>query len=410
MAGLKLSIHSAPNPAWWPQGASFAADFSSNRYMVFGRAVRAEDILDFSRPTPKYAQDAAGDWHRFDAGVMARTCRGILLECAASEYVPRNTILGELPATGPGAIVSGWSLFGGEPGSVHLLAEQRVRNVQTQPFRLLGGASPVGLGTTALSHLAGQPYTLSLYARRAPGAPPADLAWHSPLGTGTAPIVVPAASLGASWERYDLTVTAPTTGASPLILAVAADAPAGGAVEWALPMLRDTGATSFISSLGAGGGRATDFLQVPTEAIGLTPQQGTVIVRNTWGAIIPYNRAIDISDGGTDNRINIERVGGTSGFQATLRSGGEIVGVTEALTGFDDGEYHVQGVSWSGEIGLRLTADASGEMITGDVTMPQSFSMLKIGGGAGDDVNRVPNGYIGVVWSYDALPPTTSES
>ncbi|MBB4053779.1 hypothetical protein GGR20_003441 [Devosia subaequoris] len=400
MPGVKLTSGRAAGPIWWPQGASFAADFCSNRYMVFGRQVRAEDILEFSRPTPKFAQDAAGDWQRFAPHAMARTSRGVLLECAASEYVPRNTILGETPATGPGAAVAGWSVVGGDPSQAQLLPEQLVKGIRTQPFRLSAGGGLCGLATIALPHVSAQAYTLSLYARCPPGAQPADLCWQSPLGAAEEPPIAAATELGSAWKRFDLTVTAPDTGSSPLVLAIPASAPSGSAIDWALPMLRDTGATSFIESLGAGSGRAADSLQVPTDAIGLTPQQGTVIVRNSWGAIIPYNRAIDISDGGTDNRINIERVGSTGTFQATLRSGGEIVGVTEALGGFDDGEYHVQGVSWASDnqflflSDLALRSDHSSRQL-------EEMSVLSLGRGANEaDENRTPNGYFAKVTAY----------
>jgi hypothetical protein len=77
--GLTLATRS---PQWWPQGASYAADFTSDRYMRNGSEIAASQAYTLTRASTKYAADANGNFQLFSVDEPARTARGLSVEAA----------------------------------------------------------------------------------------------------------------------------------------------------------------------------------------------------------------------------------------------------------------------------------------------------------------------------------------
>src|SRR5690606_23621572 len=117
MLGIGLSPLRTHPGRWWPEGAVYAADFVSNRYMRNGVEIPAAAAFSFSRASGKVAPDRAGAWHSFPPDVPARTNRGLLLEGAETYYPTNAAFAGLVPGTigAGGALATGWecSIGGG---------------------------------------------------------------------------------------------------------------------------------------------------------------------------------------------------------------------------------------------------------------------------------------------------------
>ncbi|WP_157969950.1 hypothetical protein [Pelagibacterium sediminicola] len=92
---------------WWDEGAGFAADFVSNRYMRGGVEIAADAAFSLARPSARYARDIAGRWREFGPDEAGRTNKGLLIE-PAETYHPVNSALEG--AAVDGALPTGWSL------------------------------------------------------------------------------------------------------------------------------------------------------------------------------------------------------------------------------------------------------------------------------------------------------------
>lgn len=92
MTGIAIgtALRLAP-AAWWPAGASWAADFIGDRYMLDGTAVPASAAFSFARASTKYAARADGLLVPFAANMPARTDLGLLLEPAATNLCTWST-------------------------------------------------------------------------------------------------------------------------------------------------------------------------------------------------------------------------------------------------------------------------------------------------------------------------------
>lgn len=167
MSGIGLCAATRP-PRWWPEGAAFAADFVSNRYMREGIEVAASEVFSFARPSAKRARDVSDQWFGFGAGEPARTNRGLLLE-AEETYHPVNSALEG--ALAGGSMPSGWSLSSGADISITAV---EILTHDGLPFIVLdivvdntSGPSTVGRGLKfcSLPTVQNEFWTMGLYTQ-----------------------------------------------------------------------------------------------------------------------------------------------------------------------------------------------------------------------------------------------------
>lgn len=163
--GLCAATRSA---RWWPQGAAFAADFVSNRYMREGIEVAAGEALSFVRPSVKCVRDVSGQWRSFGAGQPGRTNRGLLIE-AEEIYHPVNSALAGASADGP--MPTGWAPPSGADTSVTVVETGTHDGLPLIVFDLLidnaSGPSTVGRGLKfcSLPTVQNDFWTMGLYAQ-----------------------------------------------------------------------------------------------------------------------------------------------------------------------------------------------------------------------------------------------------
>jgi len=84
MVSINLSIGRTVRAAWWPAGATWAADFATGRYMVAGSPVTADAAFTLLRASAKLAPDSTGRLTSFASNLPALTDLGLLLEPAAT--------------------------------------------------------------------------------------------------------------------------------------------------------------------------------------------------------------------------------------------------------------------------------------------------------------------------------------
>lgn len=253
--------------SWLHAGAIADIDFANDRAFIGGvyyhsiAALMGSAHASFSRPSVKWLRGADGDYSSFADNVLAWDERGALLEESAIELVPRNQILGEVPASGaPALATSGWGQVGGATGFAALSAEQNVLGITTQPQVINGGDAAGYQGwktSSGLAYAAGD-YTLSIAARRAPGKSAFDLYWYSPVGNAGAHLLAPSAALNDDWQIFELTQTATGSGSAACQIIKTSVFDTNFGVEFTLPMLRAGAASSPILTVGAGGSRAAD--------------------------------------------------------------------------------------------------------------------------------------------------------
>ncbi len=111
MHQISISPTSARTARWWPDGAVYAADFVSNRFMRDQQEVLAPTAFSLARASTKLARDAAGRWHSFASNQAAQTNKGVTVE-AAETYYPANSALAgaSIGIVGSGgALPTGWT-------------------------------------------------------------------------------------------------------------------------------------------------------------------------------------------------------------------------------------------------------------------------------------------------------------
>lgn len=113
---IGLSALRQPRPAWWPEGASFAADFVAHRYMKGGTSISEAGAYSVSRDTKRLANSASGHWNEFAANVPARTDLGLNILAAGVNGIRNSTMVGALVGT-PGTLPTHWTFSGGAAGA-----------------------------------------------------------------------------------------------------------------------------------------------------------------------------------------------------------------------------------------------------------------------------------------------------
>jgi hypothetical protein len=84
---IGLNLWTAAPGIWWPDGASYAADFAADRYMRDGEAVAAGAAYGVARASSRYAADGGGSFVAFGPDVAARTDCGLSVEPASSNIL-----------------------------------------------------------------------------------------------------------------------------------------------------------------------------------------------------------------------------------------------------------------------------------------------------------------------------------
>jgi hypothetical protein len=118
--GLTLALGASPNPAWWPAGAIYAADFVNNRYMRDGRNVAPEEAYSLERSTPALMQDRTGLWREFGPHTLRRINGiGAMLESATTNVIghPRAIENWNIRGTAAVSIESMVARADGTPGA-----------------------------------------------------------------------------------------------------------------------------------------------------------------------------------------------------------------------------------------------------------------------------------------------------
>jgi hypothetical protein len=252
---------------WHFANALVDIDFARNRAFFDGIYFNSvSDLISsanasFSRASHKWFEAANGDHFLFPANTPARDARGILLENAATELIPRNHITGETPAVGAGALaISGWGQVGGATGFAEILPEQDVLGISTQPQAVNGGDAAGYQGWKTASTLPHTPgdYTLSIAARRAAGKTACDIFWYAPVGLSGAHLIASAAELTDEWQIFSLSQTAIASGSATCQIIKTQQLDASYGVEFALPMLREGPASSPVLTTGTSISHAAD--------------------------------------------------------------------------------------------------------------------------------------------------------
>ncbi|HTO28110.1 MAG TPA: hypothetical protein VL017_05925 [Devosia sp.] len=91
MLGLAITSQAARQRAWWPSGASFAADFINRRAMSNGVQLPLSAVLTVGRASVKRARSSTGYWTIFAPDEPAITDLGMLIEPEATNLIINNT-------------------------------------------------------------------------------------------------------------------------------------------------------------------------------------------------------------------------------------------------------------------------------------------------------------------------------
>lgn len=176
MAKIGLGLRPPDSGQWWPQGATYAADFKGRRYMRGGVSASAAEAFDFARSSVRYARDSEGAYHHFAAGAPAITDAGLSLEPASVELL-RNTSFagavagqiggsGQMPTSGWTAPSAGLTVTVGLPGTVSGLPAIDLR-LQGTPS---GNAFLQFETNTQVAAAQGETFTLSAHCYMVAGA------------------------------------------------------------------------------------------------------------------------------------------------------------------------------------------------------------------------------------------------
>ncbi|QJR17243.1 phage head spike fiber domain-containing protein [Pelagibacterium halotolerans] len=93
-----MGLRPAGPAKWWPDGAQFAADFISRRFMSLQRPCALEEVLDFARPSPATAMNAQGQCLVFAPDAARLTADGLLIEAEATNVLRKSSGLADSSA------------------------------------------------------------------------------------------------------------------------------------------------------------------------------------------------------------------------------------------------------------------------------------------------------------------------
>lgn len=267
---------SEPEPEWILPGAAVDLDFAGDRY--HGGELSA--LVTCSRATAGFAENAAGQLVSFPADTLRRTGKGLLIEDARTNLVPRSQEFG-----------TGWTPGSGDSVSADAAAAP---DATMSADKLVESAASAihSIQSPNMSFASGQSYAVSVYAKAAgrvwlriqmgSGAAFAanTQAWFNVQtgSTGTVGVGATAAAiaaLGGGWFRCILFVTAIGTGTAPLILRMAIADNGGsylgdgssGVFLWGAQIEAGSFATSYIPTTSSTAARAADAVSLTGAAL-----------------------------------------------------------------------------------------------------------------------------------------------
>lgn len=172
MLGIGLTANRAE--AWWPAGASYALDFAEQRYMRSGRWIDAASAFSFSRASPAWFSNGAGQWSMADINVPRFTPSGLMIEPARQNVLRNSSMAGASVGT-PGVLPNLWARLRtgslNDPVVVDMGQEDGVDYVD---FRISGtatGINDVGVYfDSPVAVAANESYHLSAFAKIVSGS------------------------------------------------------------------------------------------------------------------------------------------------------------------------------------------------------------------------------------------------
>ncbi len=169
-----LGILDAAGPRW-PDGASYLADFVSNRYMRDGDGIPAGAAFSVQRASSKFAPDRDGNFVAFAPDTPALTNRGLCIEAAASNVLTRPVNFSNWLAARANAIATGSPLL----------------NIFSEPVRVSDTEASIiaRIRHPEIPVQSGQSYALSIWLRT---------------GSSGAALVMCTNSAGSSRITFDL--------------------------------------------------------------------------------------------------------------------------------------------------------------------------------------------------------------
>lgn len=102
--------------AWWPESASYAADFRAGLYMRGGEAIGQAAAFSVERETPRLAKTSAGHWQEFEPDTPALTDLGLSVLSAGTNGIRNSSMVGTI-AGAPGTVPNHWTFSGGAAGA-----------------------------------------------------------------------------------------------------------------------------------------------------------------------------------------------------------------------------------------------------------------------------------------------------
>jgi len=274
MLGLALTRSASAKP-WWPQGASFAADFVAGRYMSGNVEIGADTALQFSRPSAKLAPDSAGAYRSFDPHQPARTNRGLWLETASGNAIGNNAMIGA--NVGTQAMPQDWSFTPSAGLSREVLAVGTTGGLAYLDMRLYGTASSAGPAqisfdpVSAIAAAVGETWTLSaMISYAAGGTLPANCRLRlrednaSGVNVGIRDMMIAPTTSLTRFASSQILVTADTAFVRPVLgFGLSTGAAYDFSFRIMLPCLeRNAAVSSPIVSAGTRGSRSADALVI----------------------------------------------------------------------------------------------------------------------------------------------------
>lgn len=253
--------------SWVMPGALLDIDFANDRAFVGGAHYSSISALllspnaSFDRGTSKWHRSSQDAFVEVSANIVAGDSRGVSLEPAATELIPRNHIAGETPGIGGAALaIAGWGQVGGATGFAELKPTQSIMGISTQPQVINGGDAAGYQGWKTANPITFAPgdYVFSFAARRAPGKSGFDVYWYAPVGLSGVHKIVSAAELTDQWQMFEIKKTAIASGSTTCQIIKTQQLDASFGVEFALPSLRSNQSSSPILTTGATANRAAD--------------------------------------------------------------------------------------------------------------------------------------------------------
>jgi len=169
MRNVSLSLApSIRKAAWWPSGASYAADLRGWRFMAGGSSVPPATAMTFGRASERRARDAAGKWIAFPPDIPAITDLGLSLEPARTNAVRNNVGVGVAAGT-PGTLPDYWTRYVGG-GLTPAIGPSGLQDGLPYVDMILSGTTNASNGTqiafdgpTGIAATAGQTWAVSMF-------------------------------------------------------------------------------------------------------------------------------------------------------------------------------------------------------------------------------------------------------